>query len=150
MVIALCWANRKIIWRRKWQPTPVFFPGKPHGQPGGLQPMGSQRVRQDWVHTHTHTHKLLVIPLCEHLNLRQQWSGFEIWSEPCGPAETLVLLELSAPVGFFLFVCLFFFFFKGKIVYQQKIWKSQLIIQAEPLNYMVFKVGIEGGFQRPK
>ena len=23
---------RKILWRRKWQPTPVFLPGKPHGQ----------------------------------------------------------------------------------------------------------------------
>ena len=22
---------RKILWRRKWQPTPVFFPGKSHG-----------------------------------------------------------------------------------------------------------------------
>ena len=22
----------KIPWRRKWQPTPVFLPGKPHGQ----------------------------------------------------------------------------------------------------------------------
>ena len=22
----------KIPWKRKWQPTPVFFPGKPHGQ----------------------------------------------------------------------------------------------------------------------
>ena len=22
---------RKISWRRKWQPTPVFLPGKPHG-----------------------------------------------------------------------------------------------------------------------
>ena len=21
----------KIPWRRKWQPTPVFLPGKPHG-----------------------------------------------------------------------------------------------------------------------
>ena len=33
----------KIPWRRKWQPTPVFLPGKSHGQrslagysPGGL------------------------------------------------------------------------------------------------------------------
>ena len=25
------WA-RKIPWRRKWQPTPVFLPGEPHGQ----------------------------------------------------------------------------------------------------------------------
>ena len=23
-----------ISWRRKWQPTPVFLPGKPHGQKG--------------------------------------------------------------------------------------------------------------------
>ena len=22
---------RKILWRRKWQPTPVLFPGKSHG-----------------------------------------------------------------------------------------------------------------------
>jgi len=22
----------KISWRRKWQPTPVFLPGKSHGQ----------------------------------------------------------------------------------------------------------------------
>ena len=25
-------------------------------EPGGLQSMGSQRVRHNWVHTHTHTH----------------------------------------------------------------------------------------------
>ena len=25
------WA-RKILWRRAWQPTPVFLPGKSHGQ----------------------------------------------------------------------------------------------------------------------
>ena len=23
---------RKILWRRKWQPMPVFMPGKSHGQ----------------------------------------------------------------------------------------------------------------------
>ena len=23
---------RKILWRREWQPTPVFSPGKSHGQ----------------------------------------------------------------------------------------------------------------------
>ena len=23
---------RKFSWRRKWQPTPVFLPGKSHGQ----------------------------------------------------------------------------------------------------------------------
>ena len=72
--------HSSILWRRKWQPTPVFLPGEFHGQkslagdssrdcksrtqlgtiflssvlsweipwtegPGGLQSMGSQRVR---------------------------------------------------------------------------------------------------------
>ena len=23
---------RKILWSRKWQPTPIFLPGKSHGQ----------------------------------------------------------------------------------------------------------------------
>ena len=46
----------EIPWRRKWQPTPVFLPGKFHGQgePEGLQSMGSQRDRYDWVSEHTH------------------------------------------------------------------------------------------------
>ena len=40
----------KISWRRTWQPTPVFMPGKSHGErrlEGKLQSMGSQRVGQD-------------------------------------------------------------------------------------------------------
>jgi len=28
---------RKIPWRRKWQPTPVFLPGESHEEPGRLQ-----------------------------------------------------------------------------------------------------------------
>ena len=33
---------RKISWRRKWQPTPVFLPGKSHGQRSlvGYSPRG--------------------------------------------------------------------------------------------------------------
>ena len=40
----------KIPWRRAWQPTPVFLPGESPWteKPGGLQFMGSQRVRHDW------------------------------------------------------------------------------------------------------
>ena len=37
---------RKILWRRKWLPAPVFLPEKSHG-PGKLQSIGSQRVRHD-------------------------------------------------------------------------------------------------------
>ena len=44
----------KIPWRRKWQPTPVFLPGKSHGRRRlGLQSMGSQRVSH-WATEHTH------------------------------------------------------------------------------------------------
>ena len=37
---------RKIPWRRKWQPTPIFLPGKFHGQ-RSLVGIESQRVRHD-------------------------------------------------------------------------------------------------------
>ena len=42
------WA-RKIPWRRKWQPTPVFLPGKSHRQRSlvGYSPCGVNRVRQN-------------------------------------------------------------------------------------------------------
>ena len=40
---------RKMPWRREWQPTPVFLPGKSHGQRdlAGLQAMGLHRVGHD-------------------------------------------------------------------------------------------------------
>ena len=36
----------KVPWRREWQPTPVFWPGKSHGQRrlGGYIPWGHRRV----------------------------------------------------------------------------------------------------------
>ena len=39
----------KIPWRRKWQPTPVFLPGKAHGQRSlvGSSPWGHKRVGHD-------------------------------------------------------------------------------------------------------
>ena len=39
----------KIPWRRKWQPTSVFLPGKSHGQRSfaGYSPWGHKRVRQN-------------------------------------------------------------------------------------------------------
>ena len=54
------WA-RKIPWRRKWKPTPVFLPGKSHGQRRlvGYSPQGCEGVghsdlatkQQQYVHT---------------------------------------------------------------------------------------------------
>ena len=51
----------KIPWRRKWQPTPVFLPGKCHGQRSleGYSPWGS-RVKHELVTEHEHK------SLCEH------------------------------------------------------------------------------------
>ena len=39
----------KSPWRRKWQPTPVFLPGKSHGQRrlAGCSPWFHKRVRHD-------------------------------------------------------------------------------------------------------
>ena len=43
------WA-RKIPWRRAWQPTPVFLPGRSHGQRSleDYSPWGPKTVGQDW------------------------------------------------------------------------------------------------------
>ena len=65
-----CWRpgfdpwDGKITWRRKWQPTPVFFPGESPQtkKPGGLQSMESQSVRRDWATKHKHTYQLYLHP----------------------------------------------------------------------------------------
>ena len=61
---------RKILWRRKWQPPPVFLPGKFHGQRSlvtyspwdhkELDMIEHERMHTR-VHTHTHTHTQNVI-----------------------------------------------------------------------------------------
>ena len=38
-----------MLWRRKWQPTPVFLPGESQGrEPAGPLSTGSHRVGHDW------------------------------------------------------------------------------------------------------
>ena len=48
---------RKIPWRRKWQPTPVFLPGKSHGQ-GSLAGYSLWGRKEsdvtEWLSMHTH------------------------------------------------------------------------------------------------
>ena len=45
---------RKIPWSRRWQPTPVFLPGKFHGERSleGYSPRGHKRVGHIWALTH--------------------------------------------------------------------------------------------------
>ena len=56
---------RKIPWRRKWQPIPLFLPGKCHGQRGlmGYSPWGYKRVGTTLVtkqHNYTHVLSFLI------------------------------------------------------------------------------------------
>ena len=49
----------KIPWSRKWQPTPVFLPGKLHGQRSLVvySPWGCKELHMtECAHTHTFTH----------------------------------------------------------------------------------------------
>ena len=49
----------KIPWRRAWQATLVFLPGRPHGQrslASRLQSMWSQGVGHNCATTQVHTH----------------------------------------------------------------------------------------------
>ena len=51
-----CW-DWKIPWRRKWQCTPVFLPGKSHGWRGlvGYSPCGLKKSDvTEWLHFHFH------------------------------------------------------------------------------------------------
>ena len=51
-------------WRKKWQPTPIILPGKPHGHRSlaGYSPCSRKRVRHDLV-----TKQRQVFKKAEHL-----------------------------------------------------------------------------------
>ena len=50
---ALSWVG-KTHWRRKWQPTPIYLPGKSHGETSlvGCSPGGHKRVAHDLMTKH--------------------------------------------------------------------------------------------------
>ena len=49
---------RKIPWRRKWQPTPVFLPGEFHGQRSLVNYSPWGRKESDTTERLTHTHDM--------------------------------------------------------------------------------------------
>ena len=53
---------RKNPWRRKWQPTPIFLPGKFHEQRSlaDYSPWSPKEWDTTEHRTHTHTHKMLL------------------------------------------------------------------------------------------
>ena len=101
------------IWRRPWQPTPVTLAWKIPWmeEPGGLQSMGSRRVRHDWATS---------LSLFTFMHWRRKWQptpvflpgesqgqrslmGCRLW----GRTES----ELKGQFDEGLFVIFFFFFF---------------------------------------
>ena len=64
-----CWRSRfdpwvrKIIWRRKWQPTPIFLAGESHEQRSlaGYSPWGRKELGHDWA-TNTFTFLTFICP----------------------------------------------------------------------------------------
>ena len=56
----------KILWRRKWQPTPVLLPGKSHGQRSvvGYSPRGHKESdTTERLHFHFH-HDIAINNVC--------------------------------------------------------------------------------------
>ena len=47
---------RKIPWRRKWQPTPVFLPGESHGQRSMAGYLSIALDTTEWLNTNKQTH----------------------------------------------------------------------------------------------
>ena len=64
---------RKIPWRRKWQPTSVFLPGKSHGQRSlvGYSPWSLKKVWHDFTTKQQQQHNAIVIVSFE---LAQKWT----------------------------------------------------------------------------
>ena len=81
----------EIPWRRKWQPTPVFLPGKFHGQRslGGYSPWGC-RVRHNWSNL-AHTVYFFKITIktikIEQLNPKIYMKSQKIWGSQCNLEE---------------------------------------------------------------
>ena len=72
-------------WIRKWQPTPVFLPGKFHG-PKSLAgfSLWGHKVRNDWVTGHTHDGKWCICSL----NIKKQTKNrTAVWSSSPTPGH---------------------------------------------------------------
>ena len=85
------WA-RKIPWRRKEQPTPIFLPGKSHGQ-GSLvdyRPLGHKRVGHELKQLNT----ILITLIFSHMAQQQRiclpmWERQETWVQSLGQEDPL-------------------------------------------------------------
>ena len=96
---------RKIPWNRKWQPTPVFFPGKFHRQRSlvSYSPWGCKESdTAEWLsmlthtHTHTHTHQSVSQFSCSVVSNSLRPLGLQCARPPC-PSPTPGAYSNSCP-----------------------------------------------------
>ena len=99
----------KISWRRKWQPTPVFLPGKSHGQRSLVRyrPGSCKRVGQNWATEHLKTEVgMRSDHMCSWQNFGGSWRCFKIgvrWKRTCVHVQSCPTLcdpRLLRPWGF--------------------------------------------------
>ena len=111
---------RKILWRRKWQPTPIFLPEESHGQRSLAGTWGykeSDMTENDLAHTHIRLGPTLVIfSEPDTLECKVKWAlGSITASKASGgdgiPVELFHILKHGA----------------GKVLHSvcQQIWKTQ-------------------------
>ena len=102
--------GQKIPWRKAWQTTPclyscivfsmhVFLPVESPWteEAGGLQFMGSHRVRHNWTHSH----------ICTHVGIgpgkQQEWRAFKEWMISLGIYLVVgMLCHMVVLLSFFL------------------------------------------------
>ena len=93
----------KIPWRRKWQPTPVFLPGKSHGgrKLADFSPWGLREFDIDSTHTHTHTHTHTGILfrlkkwnpiICSSMD--ESWRNYAMWNKLVTEGKSTIWLQL--------------------------------------------------------
>ena len=84
---------RKMIWRRKWHPTPVFLPGKSHGQRNlvGYSPCGPKELdTTEQLHFHNATCEISVSwPGTE--PRPRQWKHWILTTRPPGNSQGIII-----------------------------------------------------------
>ena len=91
----------KILWRRKWKPTPVFLPGESHGQRSlagySLWVTKSRTRLSDFTSPHLHSYLKDSKCMCEYLSLGQcpeVHCLLCIWTQPVRALRRPALITL--------------------------------------------------------
>ena len=90
---------KKISWRRKWQQTPLFLPGKLHWQKNlvgyslwGYKEWGMTERLSPHTHTSTHTHTLFACKLNKQGDSIEPWhTSFPILNKSAVPCPVLTV-----------------------------------------------------------